>query len=207
MYSTNDNIMVSFLPLVHADTRVLILGSFPGKLSLERNEYYGNPKNHFWELVFSFLEVSLPINYQEKLDILEKNRIGLWDIVASCSREGSSDSAISNPTFNTLCKLFADTVSLKTVLCNGSTSFRLACKSCEHKYPVTKTIYTHNKTSIVYEAFVCEQYGTLFLRLPSTSPIPTRRYKTRNDKTTSSIQSIITLCFIKTSSSIIIHYI
>ncbi len=177
--------MTSFLPIVQADTRVLILGSFPGKVSLEKREYYGNPKNHFWELVFTFLQVSAPVKYQEKLEILASNKIGLWDIVASCQREGSSDSAISEPTLNTLCGLFVSAVSLKTVLCNGSTSFTLACKNCRYKHLVKKTIYSKTHAAMVYDAFVCEQYGALFLRLPSTSPIPTRQCRTRNDKTAS----------------------
>lgn len=180
--SSTSKTMTSFLPIVHADTRVLILGSFPGKVSLERGEYYGNPANHFWELVFSFLQIPITVHYQEKVDVLVQNKIGLWDVVASCMREGSSDSAITEPTLNTLCYIFENNVSLQTVLCNGNTSFRLACKNCSYKHPVKKTICSHEEPAVTYDAFECVQYGRLFLRLPSTSPIPTRHYKTRNDK-------------------------
>lgn len=174
--------MKSFLPVITGDTKLLILGSFPGQLSLEKCEYYGNSKNHFWELISSYLQTPVPAQYQDKITMLMRNRIGLWDTIASCKRTGSSDSAITEPVLNTLCELFVNSVSLKTVLCNGSTSFKLACQNCRNKRLFKKTICSSTNAAISYDAFVCEQYNVLFLRLPSTSPIPTQHYKTITDK-------------------------
>ena len=35
----------SFLPIIDKETKILILGSLPGKKSLELREYYGHPRN------------------------------------------------------------------------------------------------------------------------------------------------------------------
>mgnify|MGYP000709337146 CR=1 FL=1 len=41
----------SFAPVVNADTRILILGSLPGEISLAHGQYYANRHNRFWALV------------------------------------------------------------------------------------------------------------------------------------------------------------
>lgn len=77
------------LPIVDSSTRVLIVGSMPGKQSLEKQQYYGNPRNHFWPIMGELLQIAIPNDYTERIALLKNNAIGLWDTIATCEREGS----------------------------------------------------------------------------------------------------------------------
>ena len=68
----------SFGPVVNQATRILILGSHPGVPSLRKQQYYGNPGNAFWRVVFNALEIPDPVDYQERLETLQAHGIGLW---------------------------------------------------------------------------------------------------------------------------------
>ena len=72
---------------------IVILGTFPGELSLCKKEYYASDSNHFWDLL------KLDKHYMNGLKEL---KIGLWDVIESCEREGSSDKNIKNATYNDL---------------------------------------------------------------------------------------------------------
>src|SRR3990172_783181 len=90
-----------FPPVVDAGIETLILGSFPSRASLGKAQYYGHPQNHFWRLVGAVIDGPLPeMEYERRLCTLLKHRIGLWDIIGACKREGSLDSAIRNPPHN-----------------------------------------------------------------------------------------------------------
>ena len=41
----------SFPPISNENAKVLILGTMPGRVSLELNQYYGHPRNVFLEIV------------------------------------------------------------------------------------------------------------------------------------------------------------
>ena len=82
-------------PVLGRDTRVLILGSFPGEASLAAGQYYAHPRNHFWPLLGALIEASLAtMSYRKRIDALRAHRIGLWDVYVACSRRGSLDGAI-----------------------------------------------------------------------------------------------------------------
>lgn len=68
--------------IVDNRTRVLIIGSMPGQQSLEKQQYYGNPRNHFWPIMGELLQVNIPDNYEERLQLLRQAGIGLWDAIA-----------------------------------------------------------------------------------------------------------------------------
>ena len=112
-------------PLTSPDPRVLILGSFPSVLSLERQEYYGNPKNQFWAVMELLFCVPSSIPYPERSALLTACGIALWDVVASCERLGSSDNQIRKPVPNDIAGFIRAHPSVRLIALNGSTAGRL----------------------------------------------------------------------------------
>jgi hypoxanthine-DNA glycosylase len=90
-----------FGPVARADAGVLILGSLPGKVSLERREYYAQPRNSFWRIMGELAGASPDLPYSDRLHLLRENRIALWDVCAAGCRAGSLDSSIQMPTVKT----------------------------------------------------------------------------------------------------------
>ncbi len=82
-------------PLIDAQTRVLVLGSFPSAASLAAGQYYAHPQNLFWRLLGEILGQPLrELDYASRCAAVQAAGIGIWDIYARCRREGSLDSAI-----------------------------------------------------------------------------------------------------------------
>ncbi len=113
----------SFPYFINPDTEILILGTMPGILSLKKQEYYGHPRNHFWKIVYSLFN-ALPIDehFQQKIKILQTNRIGLWDVLEYCERRGSLDVHIKNQKENDFETLFKKFPSIKRIVFNGKQS-------------------------------------------------------------------------------------
>ena len=88
----------SFPPISLDDAETLILGSLPGRKSLEMQQYYAHPQNVFWKLVAAVFEVEPSTNYSQRKRLLTDNRIALWDALESAERPGSLDSAIVHAT-------------------------------------------------------------------------------------------------------------
>src|ERR1700740_2555179 len=84
---------LGFPPISSPSAEVLILGSLPGRLSLERGEYYANPQNAFWKIVATQVP-ELPSHYAGRAAVLIAPRIALWDGLAAATRDGSLDSDI-----------------------------------------------------------------------------------------------------------------
>lgn len=117
-------------PQVTAQTRMLVLGSFPGAASLARQQYYAHPQNTFWRILQAIWPAS-PIemsadSYQRRIDWMLDRGLGLWDVYASCEREGSLDSAIRAPQINDLADLVRGCPQLRVIAHNGGESFRHA---------------------------------------------------------------------------------
>jgi hypoxanthine-DNA glycosylase len=114
-------------PVIAFDTRILILGSFPGAASLAAQQYYAHPRNQFWRLMSALTGedlVSFP--YAERLPRLLAHQIGLWDVIAACERSGSLDSAIRNAESNDFAALRQRSPALTRIGFNGKTSGKLA---------------------------------------------------------------------------------
>lgn len=110
-------------PVTDRHTQILILGSFPGEASLAAQQYYGHPRNQFWPLLSAVLDDNLvELDYPQRLRRLLAHRIGLWDVIASCERSGSLDSAIRNPLHNDFSALKRRCPQLARVCFNGKTS-------------------------------------------------------------------------------------
>jgi hypoxanthine-DNA glycosylase len=119
-----------FPPVVDAKTRILILGSLPGEISLAHGQYYANPQNKFWLLVGNVIEQDLVgMNYPTRLDTLLKHRIGLWDVVAEARRVGSLDSRIREHASNDLIPLMDTLPHLNTIAFNGGTAAKIGMRA------------------------------------------------------------------------------
>ena len=114
-------------PICNARTQTLILGSFPGVVSLAAEQYYAHPRNQFWSLLASVLELPLvEMTYPQRLHSLLDRGIGLWDVIDHCHRIGSLDSAIRNSQANDFAQLFKECPKLFRVCFNGKTSGKFA---------------------------------------------------------------------------------
>ena len=112
-------------PVISPATRLVVLGSFPGVASLEAGQYYGHPRNHFWPILSALWGVDLhAMPYAERLDVIRARGLGIWDVYASCRREGSLDSAIEDAALNDLASLKRTALQLRAVAHNGGESAR-----------------------------------------------------------------------------------
>lgn len=98
-------------PLYDGSSRILILGSFPSVKSREAMFFYGHPQNRFWPVLAAVLGCERPTTIEEKKRLALTHHIALWDTIASCEIEGSSDSSIRG----------AD---IRQIYCNGGTSYQ-----------------------------------------------------------------------------------
>jgi hypoxanthine-DNA glycosylase len=143
----------SFPPVSTRSARVLVLGSMPGRRSLEAGEYYALPSNSFWRIMEALFGGSRESHYRDRLRLLKRNGIALWDVLQSCERPGSLDSAIVDATAvpNDFASFFREHPKLTQVFFNGA------------------------KAAQVYERRVlegiCGDFPNIsYERLPSTSP-------------------------------------
>lgn len=126
---TIDRFRSSFAAISDSDTEILILGSLPGERSLSENRYYAHPRNRFWKLILRIIESADPGNYEERLDLLLRSKIGLWDVVRSGKRKGSLDSNILEAIPNDLSGFISAHGSLKIIAFNGKKSQELYDKN------------------------------------------------------------------------------
>ena len=134
-----------FPPVYGANSRVLILGSFPSVKSREQRFFYGHPQNRFWKVLAAVFGCPVPQTIEEKKAMLLANGVALWDVIASCEIAGSSDASIRNAVPNDLSRIFA-AADIRAVYCNGATSYNL------------------------YQKYVLPVTGREAIKLPSTSP-------------------------------------
>lgn len=134
-----------FGPCYDADSKILILGSFPSVKSREEGFYYGHPMNRFWKLLALLYEEETPGDIAQKKAFLKRNRIALWDVIESCDITGSSDSSIKNAAVNPIGDIL-DASEIQTIYANG--------KKAQH----------------LYQKYVMPVTGREAIGLPSTSP-------------------------------------
>jgi len=112
-------------PVVAAHTRLLVLGSFPSEASLAAGQYYAHPRNQFWTILSTLWGVDLrALPYARRLAEVRRRGLGIWDVYASCCREGSLDSAIEDAVPNDLAALVARLPQLGAIAHNGGESAR-----------------------------------------------------------------------------------
>jgi hypoxanthine-DNA glycosylase len=129
-------------PIVGANTRLLILGSFPGAASLRAQQYYAHPQNQFWNIlqaVWPEIPMAMDIDsYEKRRKWLLARGLGLWDVYASCERAGSLDSAIRNAEVNDFASLKRRCPQLQAIAHNGGESFKHAKYTATLGLPVYK---------------------------------------------------------------------
>lgn len=140
-----------FAPIADGHATILILGSMPGQASLAAGQYYAHPRNHFWNIVAELLQFDALAAYDVRVRALESAHIAVWDVLHSCRRKGSLDSAIENGSLavNDFRTFFAMHKKIRHVLFNGAKA-----ESCYRRYVLRD----------------CAPAGLDYLRLPSTSP-------------------------------------
>ena len=119
----------SFSPVIDETCRVLVLGSMPSVVSLERQQYYGHKQNYFWPMLFSLFEEPYSDDYDQKKALLLRHHIALWDVLASCERTGSLDSNITDEVPNQIEQLLLVYPSIQYIFFNGGKAYQ-----CFKKY-------------------------------------------------------------------------
>ena len=120
----------SFSPIVGLQPRVLILGSMPSVKSLEAHQYYGHPRNQFWTIMMDLTGVDRSLAYDERVTFIKQLPVIIWDVLKSCEREGSLDTAIRNEEPNDIQGLLDQHPTLEVIVLNGgkaAQSFKKAC--------------------------------------------------------------------------------
>ena len=137
-------------PVASEHMVVLVLGSFPGVASLRAGQYYAHPHNQFWKILQALWPShALSGDYAARCDWLLARGLGVWDVYASCEREGSLDTRIRNAEVNDFARLHGRCPRLAAIAHNGGESFK-------HARAVRASLGAHSAVESV--------------RLPSTSP-------------------------------------
>lgn len=112
-------------PVFDGRSRVLLLGSFPSPKSREVGFFYGHSQNRMWRVLAAVTgEGSVPQTAEERTAFLLRNRIAMWDVIASCTIAGASDSSIRDVVPNDLsCVL--DVAPIRAVFCTGGKAHQL----------------------------------------------------------------------------------
>ena len=148
-----------FEPIVFKDTEILILGTFPSIDSCKKSFYYSHPRNQFWKILSKI--TNYPINTKEqKIALLKLKRWGVWDMVASCSRENSLDSSLKSVKVNDIPK-FLDTHKLS--INHFSIFFCISSKLCE-KETKSSVLLDHNRSQDL------NQVSKIYLKEDSYAP-------------------------------------
>ncbi len=163
-------------PYPPPDARILVLGSFPSAESLRKREYYGFSRNHFWPLVAALFGEDAPAGYEGRLALLGRHGVALWDVIASCERTGSLDADIGHEEPNRIPELLARLPGVERIALNGSK----AASSFARHFGGAKASPIGAPFEWTHDALPRRRFSVA--RLPSTSPVPTRDYRSMDDK-------------------------
>lgn len=152
----------SFPPVIDGRARVLIAGTAPSVKSLEHRQFYGHPQNFFWRVIYGLFNAGVPDPiYENRLVFLQEHKLAVWDVIESCVREGSLDVNIKEEVPNRFPELIADYPQLRCIGFNGAKAFD-----------------TFRKYYGDHESF----RNVALIKLPSTSPIPTKHMRNLEDR-------------------------
>ena len=123
-----DSSIYSFAPIENSRSKVLILGTMPGKESLWINAYYAHPQNAFWKIIFNLLDLPFSTDYQVKKGVLLQNGIALWDVLRTCERSSSLDNDIKMERPNDLHTFLSSHTDISKIFFNGKSAARYFSK-------------------------------------------------------------------------------
>ncbi|MFA7667233.1 MAG: DNA-deoxyinosine glycosylase [Burkholderiaceae bacterium] len=122
-------------PVIAADARVLVLGSFPGEASLTAGHYYAHPRNLFWPILSELLGTALTaLPFEARYRAVQAHGIAIWDVLSACRRQGSLDSAIRDAQPNDFSQLRELAPGLRQVFFNGRHAGRFERAFAGHGY-------------------------------------------------------------------------
>jgi hypoxanthine-DNA glycosylase len=139
----------SFPPIVSDASRVLILGTMPGIVSLKAGEYYAHPRNAFWSIMGELFGASPALSYEERVARVRSAGVALWDSLQACVRPGSMDKSITDEVANDFPAFFAAYPNISHVFFNGAKS---------------EAVFRRHALPALTGG------GRIYARLPSTSP-------------------------------------
>jgi hypoxanthine-DNA glycosylase len=154
-------------PIAGAGAHTLILGNMLSVRSVASGQYYGNPRNAFWRITGALFGFAADDPYDDRVAALVQNGIAVWDVLKSCRRAGSLDSAVERDSMvaNDFRELLSALPGINRVFFNGAAA-------------------EQNFNRLVRPA---PDVG--YRRLPSTSPAHTMPYE---DKLTAWAEAITT---------------
>lgn len=157
----------SFPPIVDKEARILIAGTAPSVKSLEKHQFYGHPQNYFWRIMYGLLaeadrkSTGPNESYEDRIAFLQQCHIALWDVIATCKRQGSLDANIKEEEPNDIPFLLDQYPAIRCLAFNG-----------------TKAYSTFKR---YFSNYISSRSITL-LQLPSSSPIPTKYMRSLEDR-------------------------
>ncbi len=127
----------SFLPIVGPNARLLVLGTLPGEVSLELQQYYGHARNQFWPIIAEICGEDLPTAYSGRVDMVLRSKVALWDVLHSAERDGTAlDSAIKNECANDFAGFFRQHPMIRTIAFNGNNAKKFFKRHVEKKQDI-----------------------------------------------------------------------
>jgi len=123
----NSRRIYSFPPIEDTSAKTLILGSMPGKASLEAQQYYAHPRNRFWQILGELLGTEASRSYEERVYTLKQSHIAVWDVLQSCTRSSSLDSDIRHAVPNDFKGFFATHPHITHIFFNGTKAESCIC--------------------------------------------------------------------------------
>lgn len=119
-------------PFYNENSKILILGSFPSIKSREFGFYYSHPQNRFWKVLSKVFNEEIANDIPSKKAFLKNHNIALYDVCASCTIKGSSDTSIKNVIPCNIAPILANSC-IKTIYVNGKTAYNLYNKLIKDK--------------------------------------------------------------------------
>ena len=150
-------ILQGFPPIITPGARILILGNMPGVASLDAHQYYAHPRHAFWRITGELFGFDPAAPSDERTTALTTAGVAVWDVLRSCRRKGSLDSAVEPESMvaNDFGTLFAVHPTILSVCFNGAAAERN------------------------YRRLVTAAHPSRYTTLPSTSPAHTQRFEAK----------------------------